>query len=146
MRRIGVVGAVGVAVLALVALQASGGASFVGAARCKVCHKLQFDSWAATPHAKATDTARGSSRWPFGPECLRCHATNRDEALPGVQCEACHGPGSNYQSMQIMKDRQKALAAGLVIPTQATCDGCHDGKDHHTRVMLDRSTVHAHKK
>ncbi len=135
--------------LAAVAVAAMGSAStrpsFVGAAACKVCHKLQYDSWAATPHARATATARASDRWPFEAACLPCHATGGDGSLPGVQCEACHGPGSRYKSLQIMKDRQKAVAAGLVIPDQATCDTCHDGQDHHRRVTLSSALVHAHK-
>lgn len=144
MQRIAAVAAM-VVVVVLVAVAASGGASFIGAAKCKVCHKLQYDSWAATAHAKATSTAKAASRWPFEVACLACHATDRDETLPGVQCEACHGAGSDYWPMQIMKDRDKALAAGLVIPTQATCDGCHDGHEHRQRVVFDRAVVHAHK-
>lgn len=127
------------------ALGAAAGPAFVGAGKCKMCHKLQYDSWTATPHARATESAKASKQWRFEPACLACHATNRDEALAGVQCEACHGPGSDYQFNQVMKDRQKAVAAGLVIPTQATCDGCHDGTAHHRRVALDRAIVHAHK-
>ena len=50
--------------------------------------------------------------------------------LPNVQCEACHGPGSEYKSMSIMKDKEKAIAAGLVLPTEKTCLGCHTGAPH----------------
>jgi len=40
--------------------------------------------------------------------------------------------------MSIMKDLDAAIANGLVIPTQATCDGCHTGDDHATKkVMAD---------
>lgn len=120
--------------------------SFVGAGKCKVCHKLQYDSWRTTPHAKATETAKSSTKWKFAPSCLTCHATNEDEKLPGVQCESCHGPGSDYKAMSIMKDRQKAIANGLIIPDQGTCNTCHDGKDHHKKVTFNREVVHAHKK
>lgn len=145
MRRVVLAGVGSAVALVVAAFQAVGGATHVGAAKCKICHKLQFDSWLATPHANATATAKGSSRWPFEAACLSCHATNRDEALAGVQCEACHGAGSDYRSLQIMKDRRKAVAAGLVIPSQATCDRCHDGEDHHKRAVFDRNVVHAHK-
>lgn len=119
--------------------------SFVGAAKCKICHKLQHDSWLATPHAKATETAKSSTQWKFESSCLSCHATNKDEKLAGVQCEACHGPGSDYKALSIMKDRQKAIANGLIIPDQSTCDSCHDGEEHHKKVSFDRNVVHAHK-
>ena len=46
--------------------------------------------------------------------------------LTGVQCEACHGPGSEYKSMSIMKDREKAMANGLLIPDEKTCFKCHN--------------------
>lgn len=120
--------------------------AYVGADKCKMCHKLQYDSWLATKHAKALETPRTSSKWTFDASCLACHATNNDQAMAGVQCEACHGPGSDYKALSVMKDREKALANGLVIPSQATCDRCHDGKDHHKKVNFDRSLVHAHKK
>lgn len=120
--------------------------SYIGAEKCKMCHKVQYDSWLTTKHAKATETAKASTKWKFDPSCLSCHATNKDEALAGVQCEACHGPGSDYKTMSIMKDRAKAIANGLIIPTQETCNTCHDGKDHHKPVKFDREVVHAHKK
>ncbi len=54
----------------------------------------------------------------------------------GVQCEACHGAGNDFKKMSIMKDRDAAIANGLVIPTQATCDGCHTGDDHAKKVVI----------
>jgi len=54
-----------------------------------------------------------------------------------VQCEACHGAGSDYKKMSIMKDREKAVANGLEIPSQATCNGCHTGDDHSKSVNYD---------
>jgi hypothetical protein len=80
----------------------------------------------------------------FEDACLQCHATNHDAAMPGVQCEACHGPGSEYKSLSIMKDKEKAIAAGLVLPTQETCNKCHNGESHHKKVTFTKD-VHAHK-
>ena len=54
----------------------------------------------------------------------------------GVGCEGCHGPGADFQKMSIMKDRDAAVANGLVIPSQATCDGCHTGDDHASKKVL----------
>ena len=113
----------------------AGDHEYVGAEKCKMCHKVQYPSWQATKHAKATEAAKASTDPAFEASCLKCHATNGDEALAGVQCEACHGPGSDYKKMNVMKDREQSLAAGLIIPTQEVCDGCHDGVDHHTKVV-----------
>jgi RecJ-like exonuclease len=144
MRRTVLVVAVMVAVLGLGVLAANAAPTYIGAEKCKMCHKLQYDSWSQTKHAKATESAKASKEWKFEAACLTCHATNKDEAMAGVQCEACHGAGSDYKTLSVMKDVAKAKAAGLVIPTQATCDGCHDGKDHHKKQAFTKD-VHAHK-
>ncbi|MCU0302472.1 MAG: cytochrome c family protein [Thermoanaerobaculales bacterium] len=129
--------AIGLAVLALAALTATAGDhAYVGADKCKMCHKVQYASWAETTHAKATDAAKGSTDPAFEAKCLGCHATNSDEALPGVQCEACHGPGADFKKMSVMKDRDAAIANGLVIPTQATCDACHQDNGHSKAVVF----------
>lgn len=147
MKRTVLVAAAAVAILGLGtlgALTASAEPTYIGAAKCKMCHKVQYDSWAQTKHAKATDDAKASTKWKFEAACLTCHATNKDEALAGVQCEACHGAGSDYKSLSVMKDVAKAKAAGLVIPTEETCTSCHDGKDHHKSQKFTKD-VHAHK-
>jgi hypothetical protein len=109
---------------------------YVGADKCKMCHKVEYSSWETTTHAKATEAAKASTERTFTPECLKCHATNASEDFPGVQCEACHGPGGDYKKMSIMKDLEAAKANGLIIPTQATCDGCHTGADHAKKVVF----------
>jgi hypothetical protein len=124
-----------VAVLALVLVGAHALAQeheYVGAEKCKMCHKVQYASWQETTHAKATEHAKASTDRSFEASCLSCHATNSSEELPGVQCEACHGAGSDFKKMSIMKDIEAAKANGLVIPSQATCDACHVGDDHST--------------
>ena len=46
----------------------------------------------------------------------------------GVQCESCHGAGGDYKSMSVMKDRQKSIDAGLIMPTEKVCRSCHNTK------------------
>jgi hypothetical protein len=145
MRRLVLVAGLAIAVVLLVVSSTSAAPTYVGAEKCKMCHKLQYDSWLQTKHAKATESAKASTERKFEAACLTCHATNKDEAMAGVQCEACHGAGSDYKSIQVMKDKEKAIAAGLVMPTQNTCNGCHDGKDHHKQIKFDREIVHKHK-
>ena len=110
--------------------------AYVGAAKCKMCHKVQHASWETTSHAKATEDAKASTDREFSADCLKCHATNASEDFAGVQCEACHGAGADFKKMSIMKDQEKAIANGLVIPTQGTCDVCHVGDDHSKAVVL----------
>jgi hypothetical protein len=64
-----------------------------------MCHRVQHQSWAASPHV-----------------------------AKGVDCEACHGNGGDYWPAAVMRDRAKAEAAGLVTPTLASCKKCHGAK------------------
>lgn len=93
----------------------------VGAEKCgKVCHKVQYDSWLKSVHATAKDK--------------------------GAQCETCHGPGSGYMTIAVMKDPAKAKAAGLIAkPEKAGCVTCH--KKGVTKAVTDEDLpkVHAHK-
>src|SRR5450756_1550770 len=66
--------------------------------------------------------------------CIR----DRDETFhieDGVQCEGCHGPGSEYASLEVMKDRQVAMKAGLRMPDQEFCVNCHIEKGTHVAVL-----------
>jgi hypothetical protein len=92
------------------------GATTIGAEKCKLCHRQIYESWTATPHAAA---ASGLEE-----RCLPCHATG-EKSLPGVQCEACHGPGSDYSQPEVMIDPEKASMAGLVRPSIVVCERCH---------------------
>ena len=128
--------AIALAVMAVSVTAQAGDHEYAGASKCKMCHKVQYGSWEGTKHAAATDVAKASTDREFSADCLKCHATNSSEEMPGVQCEACHGPGNDYKKMSIMKDRDAAMSNGLVIPTQATCDGCHTGDDHASKKVL----------
>ncbi len=129
--------------------------SLVGVRTCAQCHSEaekgdQFGLWAQSAHAQAyavlaTDRAwdaaagAGLSGNPQGlTECLRCHATGFGEkpwsfgesleVEQGVQCESCHGPGSEYSKDSMMRNRDAAIAAGLVLPSKETCVSCHNGQ------------------
>jgi len=119
---------------------------YIGAAKCKMCHNKaakgeQFNKWEAGPHAKAFETLATAEAKKYSddpqndPKCLKCHSTyhSADEDLmytikddEGVSCESCHGPGSEYKSMSVMKDREKSLANGMFDPTEAVCKKCHN--------------------
>jgi hypothetical protein len=48
----------------------------------------------------------------------------------GVQCETCHGAGSNYKSLKVMKNRQDAIANGLMVheSNEKYCKSCHNSE------------------
>ena len=128
---------------------------YVGSAKCKACHGAmtgdQFKKWSDSGHAKAfaalsSDKAKkiaaekkiaDASK---APECLKCHLTGYGQAADcfenpitdeGVGCEACHGPGSAYKTMAIMKDGAKAKENGLMInkDKKFCAERCHNAEN-----------------
>lgn len=126
--------------------------AYVGAEKCKMCHNspakgAQYAKWAESKHARAYHTlaseeakklasAKGIADPQKAPECLKCHVTgyaapadkltDKYKAEEGVGCESCHGPGGDYWKMEVMKDQAKAIAAGMQIPDEKICTGCHN--------------------
>jgi hypothetical protein len=125
----------------------------VGAAACKICHRMkirgnQHAIWEQSAHAeafrslgsgraRAIAAARGLGDPQESAACLLCHTTAgalgaRVQAMPtydlqeGVGCEACHGPGSRYRTLEIMNDPAAALAAGMQRPDREHCLICHN--------------------
>jgi len=127
--------------------RASAQHSYIGAEKCRFCHPLQYQSWAKTKHAITWGHLKHDQQKQA--DCISCHTTNGAQLL-NVQCEACHGAGSGYKTLSVMKDREKAIAAGLVVPDETTCTrGCHNkrsptfkGFDFKSAVL----TVHDHKR
>jgi YVTN family beta-propeller protein len=83
---------------------------------------------------------------PFkSPVCLKCHTTasdsedwQRDETFSfsdGIQCEYCHGPGSEYMDAKIMADPKAAMNAGLIMPDEDFCLMCHMPKGSHDMTL-----------
>lgn len=110
--------------------------AFVGAKKCKACHKGQHAAWSETPHAKAFSVLSAEEQ--KKPECVKCHSTGttaKGVFLEGVQCEVCHGPGGDYKSIKIMNKKKwkadpetyekMAADAGLVMPDETVCVRCH---------------------
>jgi hypothetical protein len=126
-----------------------GVATYVGATTCRACHAAAYEHWqqalATLPataadgtkhtrpvgHARAwttlVDAGRDRDR-----SCVGCHATGFlapggactttklvERDLTGVQCEACHGPGS----LHVAGGGDKAQIRRDV--DESTCRGCH---------------------
>ncbi len=132
-----------------------GNHKYIGVKKCSMCHKSeakgnQYGQWSGTSHAKAyerlvtpeaQETAKKAGVTGNPQEelkCLKCHVTGygEDSSLfdtgfvkaDGVQCEACHGAGSDYAPLSVMKDKAKSIEAGLVIPTKELCVKCHNSE------------------
>jgi hypothetical protein len=109
---------------------------YVGAAKCKVCHVGIFNSWHETRHAEALSTLDGKNAEDAA--CLACHTTGFGAGgygaegtladLEGVQCEACHGPGSLYSFSSTMLDPERSRKAGLAPVDSLGCVRCHNAK------------------
>jgi len=135
---------------------------YVGVRVCASCHDAdqtghQVSLWRLTKHAGAYASLAGPearriatlSGIPQEPQeaamCLGCHATaaeaedwEKDESFflrDGVQCEKCHGPGSEYADGQVMRGREAAVRKGLDLPTLDDCLKCHKEKMSHVLVL-----------
>lgn len=102
--------------------------AYVGVKVCKGCHYVQYLSWQETSMANAFELLKPGVRaeeklkagldpnkdYTHDRKCIGCHTTGYGKAggfvgleftpdLVGVQCEMCHGPGSEY--VKIMKKK-----------------------------------------
>lgn len=128
------------------------GPNYTGALACAECH-LSHESdcsyvfWRKTPHADAYALLGSQKAFVIAKQegvdgnpqeaaaCLRCHATGHGEPAgrflesfdigEGVQCEACHGAGSDYSPEAVMRDPVAAHQAGLMTVDEDTCRRCH---------------------
>jgi|WetSurMetagenome_2_1015567.scaffolds.fasta_scaffold50940_3 hypothetical protein len=140
-----------VAVVALLAASPEDSPTYVGASKCKDCHRTdkqgkQYPIWEASLHAQAFNNlktegakqaaaAAGITGLPEqAPACLKCHASLYEKAagisVEGVTCETCHGPGSLYRKLNVMMSRDASVKNGLVVyasqdAIKAQCMTCH---------------------
>lgn len=132
-------------------------AEYVGGAKCKACHMKQYKAWGKTkmatsfenlkPGVKAAEKTNAkidpNKDYTTDPKCLKCHTTGYGKPggfksfaetpnMINVQCEACHGPGSEFT--QIMKKNKEfkldeVKAVGYVFPrdpeAEKECLECH---------------------
>ena len=101
------------------------GPQFVGQSGCVNCHPSAYAQWRTTAHSRAWRTLV-DQRKESTPRCLPCHVTGlgepggfrtaADAARSGdVQCEACHGMGTEH-------DRWKEAGQRVA---ESVCRTCH---------------------
>jgi hypothetical protein len=125
---------------------------FVGARKCKTCHKKtpignQYGWWLDSKHAEAYETLASDQAKEWGAEagvddpqtdekCIQCHSTahgvpdemvsSKFDRKAGVQCEACHGAGKDYRKKKIMVDPELSAEKGLIPQSAEVCVRCHN--------------------
>jgi predicted CXXCH cytochrome family protein len=103
-------------------------ASYIGWNKCATCHSAIKDAWQNTRHAKAIESLKKSGQENL-PACVKCHVTGYEKdggfidyeltpEMAGVQCEVCHGPGSDHVANPMTKKMIKESGAPL-------CRQCH---------------------
>jgi predicted CXXCH cytochrome family protein len=106
-------------------------ATYVGEKKCAPCHSAIKDSWQGTRHAKAIDSLKKSKQETLA-ACVKCHVTGYEKdggfidyeltpEMAGVQCEVCHGPGSEHAAGPSVKNIIRKSDASL-------CRECHTVK------------------
>ncbi len=132
---------------------------YVGVSVCATCHKTeksgnQFGIWSNSLHSKAIETLKTEKAKEIvtkmglktaaseSPECLKCHTAGygsapemfdaKFKAEDGVQCESCHGAGSDYKNMKVMKSREESIKNGMsnILVSDGSaeklCKTCHN--------------------
>lgn len=129
---------------------------YVGIKSCAAaCHKGdskggQLEIWEGSKHSQAFINLQSPAADQIAkdkgfttpaaetPLCIKCHVLGKDidpaelddtfDKTQGVQCETCHGPGSEYKKITIMKDKQQAIANGLILHDNGAefCKTCHN--------------------
>ena len=142
------------------AILAQSKSTYIGVKKCGMCHKKedigkQLKIWEDSKHSKAFEALKTAEADKIAkvkgfatkaaetPACLKCHVTgsNLDAKMleksfsieNGVQCETCHGAGSEYKAKKVMEDHAKAVANGLTefkdeAAIKAFCVTCHNDK------------------
>jgi hypothetical protein len=150
----------GLAFLAIILLLVGSAVSeefcYEGATKCKLCHNSakkgqQYTVWSKSAHsqaynrlaseeAKKVAKAKGIEDPQKSEKCLKCHAPafnvktelkgEKFDITEGVTCENCHGPGSAYKKITVMKaiysGKEKGEKYGMLTVDEDTCKKCHN--------------------
>lgn len=122
-------------------------ATYVGGDACRKCHFTEHKAWLDTGHSRAWENLPERYRDPAqtderGRACIACHVTGWQQPggfqdveasanLLGVQCEACHGPGSLHLEVgqTLLREKRRELAEGEashIVLTTTDCADCHN--------------------
>lgn len=120
---------------------------YVGSERCSQCHSSVHQKWSNTLHATAFETLEAIGQ-DENADCIGCHTVGFGEeggfvnrattnALAGVGCESCHGPGGDH----VDNVQDESLRPPISI-SSSVCGTCHQG-DHHPNFEDWETSKHA---
>lgn len=120
---------------------------YLGSAKCGECHRDFHTNWSATLHARALESLESINQG-SNAECLGCHTVGFGEpggfkdrattnALAGVGCESCHGPGRDHVENIIDRSRDPVVDISANV-----CGRCHTG-EHHPNFEEWETSAHA---
>lgn len=107
---------------------------------CGNCHVGQQADWFATKHAGAAQSLAGITPAPPA-TCYGCHTVNergngltgaagwdvvQNDAYKDVQCESCHGPGTEHVKRPDNRANWPLARIGMTV-ADASCGSCHTG-------------------
>jgi|GEM_PF-2036320 len=114
---------------------------YAGAIYCQQCHGEIYAGWLRTRHAQGFQTLAGKGEQ-NNPGCLECHTVGYSEPggyqakastylLANIQCESCHGPGSDHMVVaQSYKDgkveKPTDWKVAIANTQKETCIQCHN--------------------
>ena len=126
--------------------------TYVGVANCTSCHATQHNNWLTTQHHSAFDTlvASGDQNNEL---CFPCHTVGygtpsgfvsiaSTPQLADVQCENCHGPGSNHVADPNGFPLEKHFESTSCGVCHQSCHGLC-GADHHPQFEQWQESKHA---
>ena len=127
-------------------------ATYVGAQYCADCHAENHALWSQTIHATAFDTLINSGDGD-NVLCFPCHTVGYGQPsgfvdldttpeLADVQCENCHGPGSNH----VADPNGVPLVTNMDADLCGSChQSCHGlcGDEHHPQYEQWSTSTHA---
>lgn len=131
--------------------------TYVGVGKCKICHKSEKRGkqsliWEESKHSKSSVALQSEKAKEVAqeqgvenpiesPKCLKCHSPLFEKAPElkeeGVTCEVCHGPGSAYKKLSIMKSREESVKNGRTVCDtpeikKELCLTCHENAHQQT--------------
>src|SRR4030066_1988742 len=136
----------GMLIMLFISIASAESPTYLGAKKCKACHFKQFKSWEQTPMAMSFEDLKAGAKaeekkkagmdpakdYTADANCLKCHTTGYGKPggfksmaetpdLAGVQCESCHGSGSEYKTVMMKNPKYTAgeiKKAGLIVPSE----------------------------
>jgi len=105
---------------------------YVGPESCRECHKVGFQIWLTSKHARAFESLEQQGHQ-YNPRCLKCHTVGYmasdgyvNQELTGhlknVSCEACHGRGDHHNKLMA----GQSITGKSVVMKAPWCLDCHD--------------------